>query len=318
MAGRLVSVVLVTRNRREFVLECLASLYKTEYPEMEVIVVDNASEDGTVEAVKESFPLTRVVGSSENLGLAGGRNLGQAHAKGDYILYLDSDTILDRRMIGELVKVLEVHPEAGIAVPKMYYYSDPEYLWYAGSKISLLSSRTINRGGNEKDVGQYEEVCEADHGPTAFMATREAVKRVKGHDEIYYMTYADADFAFRVKKAGLKILYVPKAVLWHRLSMKENIETTRALGYNLPTRAFYFARNRVIFMKRHTTRLGFLIFMFVFFPFFTLFVSYKIIRFSGLSDFLFLHLAGSWQGLLFALTPDNNTVPLISAFEVKR
>lgn len=76
--------------------------------------------------------------------------MGQAYAKGDYILYLDSDTILDKRMLGELVKVLEEYPDAGIAVPKMYYYSDPEYLWYAGSKISLLSSRTINRGARKR------------------------------------------------------------------------------------------------------------------------------------------------------------------------
>jgi GT2 family glycosyltransferase len=132
------------------------------------------------------------------------------------------------------------------------------------------------------------------------------------------MTYADADFAFRVKKAGLKILYAPKAMLWHRLSMKENVETSRALGYNLPMRAFYFARNRVIFMKRNASRLDFLIFMLVFFPLFTLFITYKIIRFSGFSDFLRLHLAGSWEGFLFAITPDNNIVPLISAPKVKQ
>lgn len=318
MEDKLVSVVLVTRNRKEIVLKCLDSLYKMEYPNTEAIVVDNASEDGSAEAIEKKFPLAKVVRSSENLGLAGGRNLGQAYARGDYILYLDSDTILDKRMIGELVRVLETHPEAGIAVPKMYYYSDPEYIWFAGSTISLLSSRTINRGVNEKDIGQYEEVCEAAHGPTAFLVTRAAVEKVKGHDEIYYMTYADADFAFRVKKAGLKTLYTPKAMLWHRLSMKENVETSRALGYNLPMRAFYFARNRAIFMKRNASRLDFLIFMLVFFPLFTLFITYKIIRFSGFSDFLRQHLAGSWEGFLFAITPDNNIVPLISAPKVKQ
>ena len=317
MEDKLVSVVLVTYNRKEIVLECLDSLYRMEYPNTEVIVVDNASEDGSTEAIEKKFPLAKVVRSSGNLGLAGGRNLGQAYARGDYILYLDSDTILDKRMIGELVRVLETHPEAGIAVPKMYYYSDPKYIWFAGSTISLLSSRTINRGVNEKDIGQYEEVCEAAHGPTAFMATRAAIEKVKGYDEIYYMSYADADYAFRLKAAGLKTLYAPKAFLWHRLDMKENIETSRALGYNLPMRAFYFARNRAIFMKRNATRPAFVVFMLVFFPAFTLFMTYKIIRLGGVREFLYQHLAGSWQGLLFAITPDNNDVPLIVASKVK-
>lgn len=100
--------------------------------------------------------------------------------------------------------------------------------------------------------------------------------------------------------------------------MKENIETARALGYNLSMHAFYFARERVIFMERHATRLGFLIFMLVFFPLFTIFVSYKIIRFSGFSDFLFQHLEGSWQGPLFALSSDNNPIPLISTPRIER
>jgi GT2 family glycosyltransferase len=289
-----------------------------EYPSMEVIVVDNASEDGSAEAIEKKFPLAKVVRSSENLGLAGGRNLGQAYARGDYILYLDSDTILDKRMISELVSVLEVHPDAGIAVPKMYYYNEPDYIWYAGSEISLLSSRTINRGVNEKDIGQYEEVCETAHGPTAFMATRAAVEKVKGHDEIYCMSYADADFAVRIKEAGPKILYAPKAILWHRLSMMENVDTIRGLGYTLPMRAFYFARNRAIFMKRNATRPAFVVFMLVFFPAFTLFMTYKIIRLGGVREFLYQHLAGSWQGLLFALFPDNHAVPLISTPEVKK
>lgn len=298
--GLLASVVITTRNRKNIVLDCLNSVLGMNYTNFEVILVDNASSDGTVQAVRKKFPRVKVVTAKENLGLSGGKNLGQRYAKGEYILFLDSDTIVNEKMLGELITLAENNPKIGITVPKMYYFDRPDVIWYAGAKVSLLTSRTENIGLNEKDRGQYDKVKKVSHGPTCFLVTRSALEAVRQHDEIYFMTYGDTDFALRAKEAGFKVLFCPKAKLWHRLGMEENIKTVRALGYNLPMRAYYFARNRVIFMKSHALRLNFIIFIFFFFPLFTLYFAYEIIRFGEGWQFLKPHLWGSFDGLRYA------------------
>lgn len=295
----LASVIIVTRNRKKITLDCLRSVLKMNYPRFEVILVDNGSTDGTPTAVKKRFPLVKVIATKRNLGLNGGKNLGQEEAKGRYILFLDSDTIIHKNLLKELVKVAEADSSIGIVCPKMYYYKPKNVIWYAGSFVNLLTSRTKNIGCNQKDKGQFDEIRETQFAPTAYLVTRKAAKNLKGHDEAFFMTYGDTDYEFRARKAGFKVIFAPEAQLWHRLKKKENIKTIRALGFNLPMRAYYFARNRVIFMKRHAPKLNFLIFMLFFFPLLTLYFSYKIIIFGGGFKFLKPHWQGSLDGLKY-------------------
>ncbi|OGW47906.1 MAG: hypothetical protein A2Y66_00775 [Nitrospirae bacterium RBG_13_41_22] len=297
----LVSVIITTRNRKRDILECLDTLYKQSYKNLEIILADNNSEDDTLQSVSERFPDVNIVVAKRNLGIAGGRNLAQREAKGYYYFYLDSDTILHEDCIKELVNFLSEHKDVGMVVPKMYYFDYPDHIWFAGSTIDLFTSRTINFGTNEKDVGQYDEPRECAHGPTAFMVTKEVVDIVRGHDETYFMTYADADFAVRTKKAGFKIFCVPSAKLWHRLNMEENRSGIRALGYNLPLRAYYFSRNRVLFMKKNSSAAIFAFFLLFIFPLFTIYYTLKIIQYKGKFIYLKNHLIGSWDGLKYAL-----------------
>lgn len=299
MAKKLVSVVIITRNRKKITLDCLQSVLRMNYPAFEVILVDNASNDNTVEAVKKKFPKVRIAASPINLGLNGGRNLGQKKAKGKYILFLDSDTIVDKDLIKELVKIAETDPSIGIVCPKIYYYDKKNVIWYAGSFVNLLTSRTENIGANKVDKGQFDQVRETQFAPTAYLATRIAAKKLKGHDEVFFMTYGDTDYGFRAQEADFKVMFAPRAFLWHRLKKKENVKTIRALGYNLPMRAYYFSRNRVIFMKRHAPKLNFIIFMLFFFPILTLYFTYKIIIFGGGLRFLVPHWQGTLDGLKY-------------------
>lgn len=300
MAQKLVSIVITTRNRKEVVSECLESILETDYPNIEAILVDNGSSDGTVGAIRKRFPEVRVIASEENLGLNGGKNLGQKHAKGDYIFFLDSDTVVDKKCLSELIVIAESDREVGIVTPKMYYFDTPNIIWYAGAHVNLLTSQTRNLYANEKDSGQGDQVRETEFAPTAYLATREVVGRLKGHDDLLFMTYGDTDYGARAREAGFKVMFCPKAKLWHRISMEAIFKTIRGLGYNLPMRAYYFARNRVIFMKRHAPNLNFITFMFFFFPVFTLYFTYKIIRFNGGWRFLKPHLHGSLDGLKYA------------------
>ncbi len=305
MFKKLVSIVIVTYNRQKIVLDCLRSVFKMNYPHFEVILVDNHSQDNTLQAVGNRFPLVKLVALKTNLGLNQGKNLGQKRAKGDYILFLDSDTIVDKSLLTELVKLAESDHKIGIVCPKMYYSKPKDVIWYAGSSVNLLTSHTRNLGTHEKDKGQFDQIRETQFAPTAYLATKKIVKKLKGHNEKLFMTYGDTDYGFRARKLGFKIIFCPKAKLWHKLEKSENIKTVRALGYNLPMRAYYFSRNRVIFMKAYAPKLNFIIFILFFFPLFTLYISYKIIIFKGGWQFLKPHLQGSWDGLKYVF---NNKV----------
>lgn len=294
MAKKLVSIVIVTRNRKDIVLDCLQFVFKMDYPNFEVILVDNGSEDNTITAVKEKFPQVNIVETRENLGLNGGKNLGQKQANGDYILFLDSDTVVDKNLVKELVKVAEDDSSVGVVAPKMYYFSPKNVIWYAGSFVNLLTSKTKNIGANQIDNGQFDFLYETEFAPTAYLATRQVINKLKGHDESLFMTYGDTDYGFRARKAGFKFMFCPKAKLWHKIKKYECEKTIRSLGFNLPMRAYYFARNRVIFMKKHTSKLNFLIFMFLFFPLFPLYFTFKIIVFGG----GWKYLKPYWQGVI--------------------
>lgn len=299
ITSKLISVIITTRNRKQVVLDCLASVFKMNYPKFEVIVVDNGSTDRTVEKIKNRFPQVRVIEAKKNLGLNGGKNLGQKCAKGEYFLFLDSDTIVDQNFLTTLAGVAESNPKVGLVCPKMYFFDEKEVIWYAGAKVNLWTSQTKNLGCNEKDIGQYDQVRETHFAPTAYLATRQVAEKLKGHEKIFFMTYGDTDFGFRVRKAGYKVLFCPQAKLWHRLGKEENTKTVRALGYNLPMRAYYFSRNRVIFMKKHAPAFKFWIFLFIFSPLFIFYITYKIITYGGW-PFLKPHLEGSLDGLKYA------------------
>ncbi len=325
---KLVSIIIVTRNRQEEVLACLKSVFDNKYQPLEVIVVDNASDDDTVKEIKSKFPKVNLIKSDRNLGANGGKNLGQSLVKGEFIFFLDSDTIVDQQLLTEMVKIAETDQNIGMVCPKMYYFRTCEksssayceasssayceasssayyeasssayfdkkdVIWYAGASVNLLTSQAKNFGCNEKDLGQHDQVRETFFAPTAYLVSKKAAEKLKGHGEMFFMGYVDSDYGYRTKEAGFKVVFCPKAFLWHRLNQEENVKSIRALGYNLPLRAYYFARNRVVFMKKHAPLLNFTVFMIFFFPLMTIYISYKSISFKGNLKFLKPHLEGS-------------------------
>jgi len=300
ISRKLASIIIVTRNREEEVLACLKSVLSMSYPNFEVILVDNGSADNTVSKARSQFPKVKIIEARKNLGANGGKNLGQRKARGEYILFLDSDTIVDKDLLGELIKVAQSDPKIGMVCPKIYYFDKKDIIWYAGASINLITSQAKNVGNHQKDLGQFDQVRETSFAPTAYLVSKTVARRLKGHGKIYFMGYVDSDFGYRVKKAGYKVMFCPKAKLWHRIGQYENSRTIRALGYNLPLRAYYFARNRVVFMKSHAPLINFLIFMVTFFPLMNGYFLYKIIVFGGWK-YLRPHLEGIFDGLKYAL-----------------
>jgi hypothetical protein len=297
----LVSIIITTWNRKKDTMECLKSLYSQNYSNYEIILVDNGSEDNTPQEIRKKFQKVYIVENKKNLGIAGGRNSGLRFARGSYILFLDSDTIVDKNMIRELINVIEKGKKIGIVVPKMYFLDTPNLIWYAGAKVNLLTSRTQNIGAYEIDQGQYDEVSETSHGPTAFLCRKELIDKIGGHDEDYFMSYADLDFAIRTKKAGFKVLYVPSAKLWHKISAGKDKNPIRDLLGTFPFRAYYFARNRIIFMKKNVKFLNFIFFLLFFEPFFISVYIIKIVLYNQWK-YLKMYLKGIRDGVYYTFT----------------
>jgi GT2 family glycosyltransferase len=298
----LVSIVIVTRNRKKDVIECLQSILRMNYANLELILVDNNSTDGTVEEVRHEYPNVTVISNNVNLGLTGGRNIGMIHSSGKYILFLDSDTILTKNTLRELVEFLEDNQSVGIAGPKILSFYEPELIWYAGARFSLLTSRAENVGAWKEDDGAYDHLMRASHVPTAFLVRSDLAKKLGGHDDLFFMSYGDADFAFRARNLGYNVIYDWKAVMFHKVPLLKNLKSLRALGMDTPNRAYYYGRNKILFMKRYANKGNFIVFLMIFLPIFMIFYTRTILAYGGGLIYLIQYLQGNIDGIKSVIT----------------
>lgn len=297
MEGKLVSVIIPTHNRKRQVLACLESLMDADYPSFEVIVVDNASEDGTAEAIETSFPSVKVVRLGRNTGAVTGRNEGIRHAKGGYLCFVDSDNLLRRDFLLELVRTAERDPRAGFVGPKMYFRSDPRRIWYAGVEIDHRTSRTSYRGLNEIDTGKYDREEEVHHIPNVWLVKREVIGAIGGMDPEYVMTYGEAEWAARARLAGFKVLFCPSAVVYHDIPLPGEQKGLRAkIGFDSPYRIFYAARNRALYMRRFAKKGDYLAFILLYNNLFLIWYC-GLLAASGRFDLMKAYIKGYLSGI---------------------
>ncbi|MCM8783433.1 MAG: glycosyltransferase family 2 protein [Candidatus Omnitrophica bacterium] len=268
MEKKLVSIIIPTYNREKEVLECISSLLNISYPNFEIIVVDNASQDNTANIIKEKFSNIKnikILELSQNLGAAGGRNEGIRHAKGEYLCFVDNDNIVDKNFLTELVKLAETDEKIGFVGPKMYYFNDPERIWYAGAEISLLTSRGRYIGISEIDKGQHDRIREVGHIPNVWLVKKCVIEKIGVLDTSYVVCYEESDWAMRARKAGYKIMFCPTAVVYHNIPLRKISKGLRGLiGFDNPYKVFYAARNRTLFMKKFASKLSFILYLLIF------------------------------------------------------
>jgi len=237
MSKPLVSIVILSFNGTEYLKDCLSSVLAQTYPDMEVIVVDNASEDGSPELVEEQFPSVRLIRNSSNLGFAAGNNVGIRLALGDYILLLNQDTRVDAYCLEELVEVASNDELTGICTPKLLAMNEPAQIDAVG--ILLYRDLSImNRGIGEKDVGQYD--CQEEVFATSGAASlyrRRMLKEIGLFDEDYFLLHEEDDLTWRARFVGWRCVYAPKAVVYHAHSA--------STGLYSPLKLYYGERNRI-------------------------------------------------------------------------
>jgi GT2 family glycosyltransferase len=223
MTNPLVYIIVLTWNGKKDALECLGSLKELAYPNYRVLVIDNASVDGTAEQVRSQFPDVELIVNKDNFRFAGGNNVGIEYAltkNADYILLLNNDTTVDKTFIDELVSTAESDTKIGMVGPKMYYYSDPNRIWYAGGKIEWWKGWLSHIGVREMDNGQYSQTKETDFiSGCCILVSRAFVEKVGMLDTTYYIYGEDVDWCIRAFRAGYRLMFEPKAKIWHKLSV---------------------------------------------------------------------------------------------------
>jgi GT2 family glycosyltransferase len=210
----------VNWNGRADTLECLESLSGLDDPYSRIVVSDNASSDQSVEAVRREYPSAIILANPENLGFAGGNNVGIRYALqqgADYVWLLNNDTIVERNALSTLVQVAESDPAIGILGSKIYYYSDRDVISFAGATIDWGKGRSPHVGRGESDRGQYDTVRDVDRVSGCSMLVRKEVcERVGLLDDDFFLYAEDVDWCVRARIAGYRCVYVPASMVFHK------------------------------------------------------------------------------------------------------
>jgi GT2 family glycosyltransferase len=209
--------------------ECLSSIDAQTFQDFEVVVVDNASVDGSKEFIKENFARIKVVESHENRGFAGGNNLGIPHCTGKYVFFLNNDTRLDPNTLQELVNATLSHPKVSIFACFLLNYKEPD--------LSDSAGDTVYTNGVPFSFSRYpanmfsepREVTAACAG--AAMYSRKVLDSIGVFDEDFFLIFEDLDLSFRARHAGEKILFIPSAKVFHKGSASLGGKTSRLSLY---------------------------------------------------------------------------------------
>lgn len=240
-------MVILTYNGLADTSACLRSLEALHYPagRYDVVVVDNGSTDGTPAAVRALFPELTVIENGANLGFAGGNNVGLRHASAhgyEYALLLNNDTVVAPDFLGRLVAACEADPAIAAAGPTIYYAEQPDLIWSAGGTIDWRRGSSAMRGRGERDCGQYGAQSEQDFVTGCALLLRcAALERVGLLDERFFMYYEETEWCVRARRAGLKVVHVPAARVWHKIPVADRVDR--------PHVAYYMTRNRLLFLR---------------------------------------------------------------------
>jgi len=211
-----VSIIVLNWNGKKFLKNCLNSLKKLTYPNMEIIIVDNYSTDGSQEFVKKKYPEFLLLENKKNYGFAKGNNIGFHASSGKYVLFLNNDTIVKPNFLEPLVEDCEKDPKIGCIQPQLRLASDKSVMDQMGSFISFLGFLYHygyrKKYSNEK-YGKQKEIFSAKGACILF--PRKVLDKIGLFDEDFFIFFEETDLCFRVWLSGHKVLYEPKSLIYH-------------------------------------------------------------------------------------------------------
>jgi len=248
------SIIIVSWNVKGELIDCLRSIEENGPDvQFEIIVVDNASSDGTTEAVKKNFLNVTVIGNSENKGFAAANNQAIKIARGEYLLLLNPDTIVHKNAIDLMIKALDTEPQAGACGPKILdaegeycpsighlpTFRSTAYHWTFLRYFGIFRNhyKKLKETGNSYDKKTGVEQLSG----SVLLVRKSVMEKIDSFDENFFMYYEDVDLCLRIRNAGWKILFVPEAVITH-LGGKSSEQISAKKKYLLCSSAHYFFR----------------------------------------------------------------------------
>lgn len=276
-----VYIIVLNWNGALDTLACIKSLLKLKYPYFEIIVVDNGSTDDSKILIKKNYPEVKLIETGENLGYALGNNVGIKYALNkfaEYILILNNDTLVDVNMLSNLMRAATQNKEYSIFGPQIRLYPKKDYLWYANGRMFLpIASVKLFCRNRPLKCTKIKENIETDFVTGAAMLVRaDTFKKIGGFDKKFFAYWEETDWEARGKRAGIKMMYVPEAVVYHKVARASG-------GEGNPKMQYYFFRNNLLFARKNLPAPFWLTFL----PYFLLRVFvYEFLR--GLFDFVIL------------------------------
>ena len=241
----LLSIVTVNYNGYKDTCELIDTIPFNE--DMEVIVVDNGSYENEASMLQTKYPHIKAIRSDQNLGFAGGNNLGIKAAKGEYLYLVNNDTVFKNFNPEVLIKRLYNSTRIGMVCPKIRFAWDNNPIQFAGyTSLSSITVRNRAIGFGEEDKGQYDTPHQTPyaHG-AAMMLKREVIDKVGLMPECFFLYYEELDWSMMITRAGYEIWYDPASTIYHKES--------QSTGQNSPLRTYYITRNRLLLVKRNYT-----------------------------------------------------------------
>jgi GT2 family glycosyltransferase len=243
-------LIVLSWNGRGDTLACLRSLRELGSADTRVVVVDNGSTDGSVEAVREQHPEVDLVENGHNLGFSGGNNAGIRHALehgATWAVLVNNDAVLAPDAVERLRAAATARPSAGMLAGKLFFDEPPDRIWFAGQRFwPALGYSGRPHGYGRSDAPRYRRPGPTDRAVGAFMAvSRTAVERIGLLDDELFAYVEDVDWSLRARSAGFEVWFVPDAVAWHRVSGSTG-------GERASTHALYYGvRNTIAVCERH-------------------------------------------------------------------
>lgn len=270
------SVLVLNWNGKQFLAECLGSLRRQVCTDFETVLVDNGSEDGSVEYVRATFPEVRVFALPQNLGFCVANNMAMQDALSrgaDFVLFVNNDTFVAPNFVQEMMKAIHDEPQVAVVCPKIYLAHQPRRLWYAGGDFSLWTARARLRGYNREDHGQFDGLTSITMATGCAMLVRgSASQRVGGFNETLWAYAEDLELSIRFRLAGYEQRFAPNAHMWHLDGGTNVVRGSQAIRQYYSTRnLLYLGRMYARWWQLPTYLLGFTVFEVVFYSLLRLF-----------------------------------------------
>lgn len=236
-----VFIVVLNYNGGELIKNCLKSLQKVDYSNLELLVIDNNSSDDSVAMIEKKFPEIKIIKNEKNIGFAGGNNIGIDFAlknEADYVLLLNQDTEVEPDFLSKLIKEGEKDQKIGLLSP-LIFWKRTKQVWFSGGKINWWNMKTFHKFN----------LVKGDSFETSFLTgcslliKRSVLEKIGLLDDIFFLYWEDVDYSVRAKKAGFKIKVVPRSIIYH-------FEASNDLNKN---KVYWLVLSGLIFFKKNTS-----------------------------------------------------------------